>query len=214
MEDAQLTSYTVYTPNRSSEATLSSSPSESDLTYFGSYGGRKFYFFYPSSAGVKTNIQKQSTTSKLQSWINNILGCTMVFADIEVSALWSSFQLSMGAPDNYIVQSGAFTQSFCNLTMYTRGIYTQYGNGDYDMLTSQQFCNVYPYMVFHPVDSPNYAGSYNKDYGFQGQVFSPKYKNSTTSLCKEAWQLFNGTWILNAHDRVNTSAFKTIWENL
>ena len=214
MEDAQLLSYTVYTPNQHSVTTLSDSPTEEELRLFGTYGGRDFYYFYPSSAEVKTNVKKQETKAKLQGWVNNVIGCVLEFESIKVNALWSAFQLLMGAPSDYIVQTGAFTESYCNLTMYTRGLYTEYGNGTYEMLSSQQYCAVYPYKIFHPVDSPNYSGAYVKDYGYQGQIYSNKYMNSPKSLCQEAWQIYNGALVVAAHDTINTSAFKTIWEDL
>ena len=50
--------------------------------------------------------------------------------------------------------------------------------------SAQQFDEVSPYAVFQPCDSPKYAGSYNKDFGYKGQVFSPKYKQSTQNLSK------------------------------
>lgn len=37
---------------------------------------------------------------------------------------------------------------------------------------------------------PSMQGSYNKDFGYKGQVFSPKYKQSTQNLSKEARQVF------------------------
>lgn len=209
MEDAKLTSYTVYTPKTA--PTMRSSPSASDMTYFGSYNSRDFYFFYPSSAGVQSNIQKQSTQSQLQNWVKNVIGCTLQFDDVTQNVAWSVFQLLMGAPTNYTVHNSAFTESYCNLTTYTRGIYTLGGNNTYQLLTSQQFCSVYPYMVFHPVDSPKYNGAYPKDFGYQGQAFSPKYKYSTAALCQEAWQVFYGAVSFNKFDTINSSAFKTFW---
>lgn len=212
MEDAQLLSYTVYTPKENECAFLKGANlKSSNYNYFGSYNGRDFYFFYPSSAVINSNIQKQSTKAKLQKWVNNIISCTLQFKNIEVNAAWSVFQFMMGAPANYIVHDSAFTESYCNLRTYTRGIYTIGGQNSYQMQTSQQFCNVYPYIAFHPVDPLNYDPIYPHDFGYQGVVYSPKFNKSTTELCQEAWQVFYGTYSLDKYDTINTSAFKTFW---
>ena len=205
IEDAQLLSYTVYTP----KSPLSSSLSETDMLYFGTYGGLDFYFYYPSEAELKTNVKKQTSTSVLQYWVNNILNCIMSFSGTEVSVAWSVFRTLMGAPQQYKVTTGAFTENYANLNIKTRCIYEE----NYSkVLSSQQFANVYPYMVFHPVDSPTYLGSYNYDCGYQGMVYSRKYKDNVTDLCKEAWQIYYGTLVVDRFDTIDTSTFKTIWE--
>ena len=76
--------------------------------------------------------------------------------------------------------------------------------------SAQQFDEVSPYAVFQPCDSPKYAGSYNKDFGYKGQVFSPKYKQSTQNLSKEARQVFNGAVGIGKHDKMNTRIFQMI----
>ena len=73
--------------------------------------------------------------------------------------------------------------------------------------SAQQFDEVSPYAVFQPCDSPKYAGSYNKDFGYKGQVFSPKYKQSTQNLSKEARQVFNGAVGIGKHDKMNTQSY-------
>lgn len=93
----------------------------------------------------------------------------------------------------------------------TRGVYTQYGNGDYDMVTSQQYAETYPYMLFHPVDSPDYKEYYGKRFGYSGNVYSRKYKNSASKLCEEAWQVFYGSLVADKFDTVNIRSFKTVW---
>ena len=73
--------------------------------------------------------------------------------------------------------------------------------------SAQQFDEVSPYAVFQPCDSPKYAGSYNKYFGYKGQVFSPKYKQSTQNLSKEARQVFNGAVGIGKHDKMNTQSY-------
>ena len=51
--------------------------------------------------------------------------------------------------------------------------------------SAQQFDEVSPYAVFQPCDSPKYAGSYNKDFGYKGQVFSPKYNRAPKTCPKK-----------------------------
>ena len=48
---------------------------------------------------------------------------------------------------------------------------------------------------------------YNKDFGYKGQVFSPKYKQSTQNLSKEARQVFNGAVGIGKHDKMNTQSY-------
>lgn len=73
--------------------------------------------------------------------------------------------------------------------------------------SAQQFDEVSPYAVFQPCDSPKYASSYNKDFGYKGQVFSPKYKQGTQNLSKEARQVFNGAVGIGKHDKMNTQSY-------
>lgn len=203
MDGAKILSYTVYTPK-------SNSPSIDELKYFGTYQARKFYTYFPSSLEAKSNIKKDSK-SILQKWASNLVGCILVFQTMEVNAAWTAFQIMMGAPRDYTVQRDAFTESYCNLNIRTRGIYTQYGNGDYDMVTSQQYAQTYPYMIFHPVDSPKYEEFYGKKFGFSGNVYSAKYKKSSNELCKEAWQVFNGSLVMDKFDKIEIRSFKTVW---
>ena len=214
LEDAQILSYTVYTPKMDNSAALNqrSSPAEPELTYLGTYQARDFYTYFPSSLSTKTNVKKNTNKSKLQQWVDCIINCTLVFAPIEVNAVWATFQNKMGAPDQYTVQTSAFTESYCNLNIYTRGVYTKFGNGAYDMVTSQQYAQTYPYMIFHPVDSPKYDEFYGHSFGYKGNVYSNKYKNSANDLCKEAWQVFYGSLVVDKFDKINTSAFKTLWD--
>ncbi len=213
IEDAELTSYTVYTPKVNSpktNAVIRSSPSLSGMVYFGSYNSRDFYVFYPSSGSFRTNYEKQTSSSILQEWIKNIVSCTVQFQDVQASVVWSAFHLAMGTPNNYIVHDEAFTKSYCNLNTYTRGIYTLGGNNTYLLQTSQQYAMVYPYTEFHPVDSPKYNGSYNQDYD-PGVAYSPKYRESIYLLCQEAWQVFYGAVSFNKFDKININSLKTFW---
>lgn len=203
MDDGQILSYTVYTPK-------SDSPSIDDLTYLGTHQARKFYTYFPSSMETKSNIKKD-TRSTLQKWADQVVSCFLVFQSVEVNAGWYVFQNMMGAPKDYTVKSAAFTESYCNLNIHTRGVYTQYGNGDYDMVTSQQYAETYPYMIFHPVDSPDYKEYYGKRFGYSGNVYSRKYKNSASKLCEEAWQVFYGSLVADKFDTVNIRSFKTVW---
>jgi len=158
MDDFQILSYTIHVPKNNSNSqvsTLAAPPA--NFFYFGTYGGRDFYFYYPSTTNGKTTNYKQISQSVLQQWVNNAVNLVMVFADIRVSAGFSAFQALMGAPKNYTVKTGAFTENYFNANVHTRGIYTLYGNGTYQMLTSQQYAEIYPYAVFHPVDSPAYG---------------------------------------------------------
>ena len=65
--------------------------------------------------------------------------------------------------------------------------------------SAQQFDEVSSYAVFQPCD--------NKDFGYKGQVFSPKYKQSTQNLSKEARQVFNGAVGIGKHDKMNTQSY-------
>lgn len=69
----------------------------------------------------------------------------------------------------------------------------------------------YPYMLFHPVDSPDYKEYYGKRFGYSGNVYSRKYKNSASKLCEEAWQVFYGSLVADKFDTVNIRSFKTVW---
>ena len=79
------------------------------------------------------------------------------------------------------------------------------------MVTSQQYAETYPYMIFHPVDSPDYKEYYGKRFGYSGNVYSRKYKNSASKLCEEAWQVFYGSLVADKFDTVNIRSFKTVW---
>lgn len=204
MEDATLVSYTVHVPK---ETSVQAAKPPAGYFFFGSYGGRDFYFYYPSTGTIKTNIKKESTKSTLQKWVSGSVNLLMSYASIKVSVPWTIFQTILGTPSGYTIKNGAHVDHYCNVNIHTRGIYTLYGNGKYSMVTSQQFGDVYPYAVFHPCDSPKYAGSYNKDFGYKGQVFSPKYKQSTQNLSKEAWQVFNGAVGIGKHDKINTQSY-------
>lgn len=206
LDEAKLLSYTVHVPK--SNASISASSPPSGYFYFGEYGGKTFYFYYPSDAGFVTNVCKETSTSNLQKWVNSALTLYTIFGPTKTATAWSVIQLLMGVSSNYTVRNGAFLESYCNVQVKTRGIYTLYGNGSYQMVTSQQFGSVFPYVVFHPCDPPKYNGAFSKDYGYQGQVFSPKYKNTTTDLCKEAWQAYNGAVVLSQHDKVSLSSCK------
>ena len=207
MEDAQLISYTVHVPKDPADiAPTASVPAK--YTLFGTYGGRDFYFYYPSSASVITNICEQTNKAKLQQFMSGALNVLMVFADIRVSAAWAI----LGVPSGYTVQVGAKLENYCQVDLYTRGIYTLYGNGTYQMVTSQQYGDVFPYMVFHTAKQPDYPPTYTKEFGYKGQVYSSKYKNSQASLCKEAWQAFNGSVVLNKYDKVDLSCCKQYFQ--
>lgn len=80
-----------------------------------------------------------------------------------------------------------------------------------DEFTSQQYAETYPYMIFHPVDSPDYKEYYGKRFGYSGNVYSRKYKNSASKLCEEAWQVFYGSLVADKFDTVNIRSFKTVW---
>lgn len=213
MEDAQLISYTVYTPKKV-PAERSSSPTKSDLMYFGTYETRDFYFFYPSEAETTTNIKKQSTKSVLQDWAKALLNVLLSYngggaETVSFTATWSDIMNISSLPKNYVVKTNAYTESYCDVKVHTRGIYTQFGNGDYEMLTSQQFGEVYPYVNFYPLDRPDYPGCISYDDGYQGIVTSPNYNAGTTALCREAWQKFYGAYV--APDRILLNSLKTYW---
>lgn len=208
-DDAQLISYTVNTPQKSS------SPSESDLLYFGTYQNRDFYFFYPSEAEECTNIKKQTTKSILQNWAKALISVLLSYSGggsetVTATVQWSDILKISSLPKNYVITDNAFSESYCNVVVHTRGIYTQFGNGDYEMLTSQQFGEVYPYVVFHPVDPPEHNAAISYDYGFAGIVTSPRYSLSTNELCKEAWQKFYGALVFP--DRLLLSSLNTYWK--
>lgn len=212
MEDAQLISYTVYTPKQKSGS--KSSPTESDLMYFGTYQTRDFYFFYPSEAVTTTNIKKQSTKSILQQWAKAILSVLLSYngggaETISVTTTWSDIMSISSLPANYTVTNEAKSESYCDVEVHTRGIYTKYGNGDYEMVTSQQYGVVYPFVNFYPADRPNYPGCISYDYGYQGIVTSPRFNDGTTELCKEAWQKFYGSTVYP--DRLLLNSLKTYW---
>ena len=208
LEDGQLLSYTVYTPK--STSTTASVPS--DLLYFGTFGGRDFYYNVPASALVQSNVEKEDFWDTLVAWSEYLIDLYLIFSQIEAITVWSDVLSAMNAPTGYTVREGAFVQSFANLNIYTRYIYTVYGAGSYEPVTSQQFCEVYPYAVFHPVDSPLFDGSYNIEHGYRGQAYSPKYRNSKEELCKQAFQVYFGAWDPSAHDKIGLSAFRTIWK--
>lgn len=73
------------------------------------------------------------------------------------------------------------------------------------------YAETYPYMLFHPVDSPDYKEYYGKRFGYSGNVYSRKYKNSASKLCEEAWQVFYGSLVADKFDTVNIRSFKTVW---
>ena len=213
MEDAQLISYTVHTPKQNSGVNRSS-PSESDLMYFGTYQARDFYFFYPSEAETTTNVKRQSTKSVLQNWAKALLGVLLSYngggsETVSVTTLWSDIMSISSLPQNYVVKDNAYAESYCDVVVHTRGIYTQFGNGDYEMLTSQQFGEVYPFVNFYPVDRPTYPGCISYDYGYEGIVTSPRYNAGTSALCQEAWQKFYGSLVLP--DTLLLSSLKTYW---
>lgn len=211
MEEARLISYTVYLPNVENGAVVRSSPSEGELYNLGTYGGRAFYYYYPSSATVVSNIKKQTSKSVLQQWASNLVTCLISFDDVSLNAAWSAIQVLMGAPSGYEIKTGAFTEHYCNLKIYTRGIYTLHNNS-YQMCTSQQYAQVYPYSVFHPVDPPTYNAAYSKDYGYQGIVTSPKYNMTRAQLCQEAYQAYNGAYVTSQYDTLSTNQLTTVWQ--
>lgn len=206
MEDAQLVSYTVNIPKSNLQSAVAASVPEG-YNFFGTFGGRDFYYYYPSTASVKTTNFKQTTTSTLQNWVNLSVNLVMAFADITVTTPFTAFQIMMGAPSNYTVKTGAYTENYFNVNVHTRGIYTLYGNGSYQMLTSQQIGLVYPYVIWHPVDSPTYLGAYVTDYGLKGAVYSSKYNNSSASLCQEAWQAYNGAFVTDRFNTINMNSY-------
>lgn len=208
LEDGQLLSYTVYTPK--SISTAASVPS--DLLYFGTYGGRDFYYNVPADAVVKSNVEKQNERDILLAWAQYLINLYLIFNRIESIAMWSDVLSAMNAPSGYKVTEGAFVDSYANLKVYTRYIYTEYGAGSYEPITSQQFCEVYPYAVYHPVDPPLYNGSYDIEFGYQGQSYSPRYRDSREELCKQAYQIYFGAWDPGAHDKIGISTFRTIWK--
>lgn len=211
MEEAELISYTVHVPKESSSGTRASAPPKG-YTFFGSFGGRDFYFYYPSTLKLKTNVQKTQSQSTLQKWVNGSTNLLMAYANIKISVPWTIFQTIIGTPSNYKVTVGAHLEHYCNVNIHTRGIYTLYANGTYQMLTSQQFGDVYPYNVFHPADSPKYQGSYNHDFGYKGQVFSPKYKKSVSALCQEAWEIYNGAYSPDNHDKILLTSYSGFFQ--
>lgn len=208
LEDGQLLSYTVYTPK--SISTAASVPS--DLLYFGTFGGRDFYYNVPANAVVKSNVEKQNSQDTLKAWAEYLIDLYLIFNQIESIAMWSDVLSAMNAPSEYKVRKGAFVDSYANLNVYTRYIYTEYGVGSYEPITSQQFCEVYPYAVYHPVDSPQYKGSYDIEFGYQGQAYSPRYRYSREELCKQAYQIYFGALDPGAHDKIGISTFGTIWK--
>lgn len=213
MEDAQLISYTVHTPKNSTE--ISSSPSKSDLIYFGTYQSRDFYFFYPSEAETTTNIKKQSTKSILQQWAKALLNVVLSYngggsETATASVSWSDIMSISDLPKNYIVKDNAYSESYCDVKVHTRGIYTQFGNGSYQMLTSQQYGEVYPFVNFYPVDRPAQPGCITYDYGYDGYVTSPRYNAGTSALCQEAWQKFYGAYV--APDKLLLTSLQTYWK--
>lgn len=214
LEDVQIIEYTVYTPKQrlSDER---SSPTKDDLMYFGTHQNRDFYFFYPSEAKATTNHKKQSTKSILQDWAKAILSALLSYSGgggevVSITSTWADFMSVSSLPKNYIVKDDAYSESYCDVVVHTRGIYTELGNGSYQMLTSQQFGEVFPYVNFFPLDRPAYPGCITKDYGFQGIVTSPRYNAGTKALCREAWDMFYGT--LTFPDKLTLSSLKMYWK--
>lgn len=210
-DEVQLLSYTIFAPNENYEtAVLASTPSDSDLFYFGTYNSKDFYFYYPSMAEVQSKIVKQTSTSSIQKWVSGIVNFFAQFGSIEVQFAWQLFQNQLNVAGKYEVHDSAFLESYCILQMHTRYIYGKGGNNNNILLSSQQFCEVYPYTVLHTGNTSKPTVTVN--YGYAGQAFSTKFNNGTAKLCQEAWQIFYGSVVLDRFNDLKVDQLKTFFK--
>lgn len=210
-DDMQLRSYTIFVPKENYEVAVpASTPSDSELSYFGTYNAKNFYFYYPSMAEVDSKIVKQTSKSDIQNWVSGIVDFFTIFGSVQVQFAWKFFQNRMNVSDNYEVHNGAFLESYCILHMHTRCIYAKGGNNSNILLSSQQFCEVFPYTVLHTGDTS--CPTVTENYGYAGQVFSSKFKNDTSKLCMEAWQIYYGTVVLDRYNKINTNQTKSYFK--
>lgn len=215
--DYILKSYTVRVPKNSlyqGEAAIAQDtvPFE-DLTYYGSYGGRDFYYYYYSESAHSTEYKRVS--SRLGQWFSNMVDLILCFADANITVPVTLLKQTMGAPSGYTPNSQAYAEFYFNVNIMSRGIYTKYTtllptpHTTYDQVTSGQIGHLYPFVVFHPVDSPTYNGTYNLELGYQGPVYTPNFSNKDVQL-EEAWMAFNGS-IGNWHKKVMNYQSSYYW---
>lgn len=194
--DYLLTSYTVRVPKGalSSEASLNSTAPLDSLTYYGTYANRDFYYYYFSESTGSTEYKK--TTSQCKLWAQNLLDLVLCFADAGITVPYTYVKQAMGNPIGYTPNDKAYSSFYFNVNITSRGIYTEYRTlpsmtVTYQQVTSGQIGHLYPFVIYHPVQSPTYLGSYNIELGYQGAVYTPNFKDKDKQL-KEAYNAFIG----------------------
>lgn len=193
--DFILTSYTVRVPKG---AMQSRSVPFDDLTYYGSYGGRDFYFYYYSE--TKGTTQYKKTSKRMIDWFSNIVDLVLCFASAEFTVPLTIVRQQTGY--DYTLNNEAYAEYFFDVNIESRGIYALYNNSRYEEVTSGQIGHLYPYIVYYPLQRPEMPGSISIDFGYQGPVYTTNFSNRDVQL-KNAWMAYNGSignWHLKVMD--------------
>lgn len=215
--DYVLTSYTVLVPvGALSTPAVASSNSHgtmplADLTYYGTYANRDFYYYTFSESTTSTEYKR--TSNRMVAYFNQLIDLVLCFLDVDITVPVTLIR--NGLPSGYTPNSSAYCEYYFNVNTRTRGIYTKYyvissGTYRYDMVTSQQYGHLYPFIVYHPVDSPRYNGSYDIELGWQGVAHTPNYSNKTWQL-QHAYNVFQGS-TSNVHQRVMDYPWSYYWD--
>lgn len=196
-DDFTLTSYTVLVPEGALSSRTRSVPFK-DLTYYGTYAGRDFYFYYYSETRGTINYKK--TTPRAKQWFQNVVDLVLCFADAKTTVPLTLVKQAMGNPYGYVPKDAAYCEYGFNVNIRTRGIYTNYTtllptpHTTYEEVCSGQIGHLYPGVVYYPVESPKYKYSYSIDLGYQGAVYTPYFHDKNQQL-KDAYSGFNGASI-------------------
>ena len=186
-----LESYTIKVPKINES--IQNKPAATDeqvppawLTYYGTYANTDFYFYFFSEAEKTTQFKKVS--NGMEDWFKNLAELVLCFADVEVGVSSALIKSVMQATIGYTPTSNAYAEYYFDVLTDTRGIYAFHNAVvGYDVVTTQQRAALYPYVVYYPVQRPQYQGSYNVEIGFSGMVYTPKFDDTEYQL-KRAYQ--------------------------
>lgn len=209
--DYVLTSYTVLVPQGglSTQSNYDTMPL-SELSYYGTYANQDFYFYTFSESEQSTEYKRVS--NRMQAFFDSLINLFLCFGPAEVTV--PATILKSEFPTGYTPNSQAYCEYYFNVNIRTRGIYTKYyvastGSYRYDMVTSQQYGHLYPFLIYHPVDSPTYKGAYVYDLGWQGAAHTPHYSDKDWQL-QNAYNVFHGS-LINVNQKVMDYSTSYYW---
>lgn len=179
-----LTSYSVLVPKSLNSTNNKHVPFE-DLTYYGTYAGNDYYYYFYSEVDGTVNYRKTSTRAK--EWFKRTVELILCFGDARITVPYTLVLQSMNNPYGYEPNSKAYCDYCFNVNIRTRGIYTKHTaipsmKTVYSEVTSGQIGQLYPGIVYYPVESPKYNVSYSINLGYRGNVYTPFFKDKDTQL--------------------------------